>query len=68
MDAEYQRLEVQATECWDQLAAQAGSVIVSSAAEAMPCEEELLREAMKLASMLFGMILVRSVLSMIYVG
>ena len=61
MNAEYQRLEVQATECWQQLTAQAGSVTVSSAAEAMQREEQVLRDAMQLGALLFGMILVRSV-------
>ena len=61
MNAEYQRLEVQATECWQKLTAQAGAVTVSSAAEAMQLEEQMLREGMRLASMLFGMVLVRSV-------
>ena len=61
MNAEYQRLEDQANECWQKLSAQAGSVTVSSAAEAMQLEEQILREAMRLASMLFGRILVRSV-------
>jgi hypothetical protein len=45
MNTEYQRLEVQATACWQQLTAQAGSVTVSSAAEAMQLEEQILHDA-----------------------
>ena len=61
MNAEYTRLEKEARECWNQLIEQAASVTVDSAAAARQREEQTLREAMRLGSMLFGMILVRSV-------
>ena len=60
MNAEYTRLENEARECWNQLIKQAASATVESAADARQREEQILREAMGLGSMVFGMILVRS--------
>jgi hypothetical protein len=61
MNAEYTRLENEARECWNQLASQAARATVNSAADASRLEEQILQDAMRLGSMIFGMILVRSV-------
>jgi len=61
MNAEYQRLKDQARQCWDQLESVAETGTVKSPIDAAECEERLIEIGIRLASLAFGMVLVRSV-------
>lgn len=61
MNAEYQRLKDQARQCWETLESVAESTTVNSPKDAAETEDRLLEMGIRLASLAFGMVLVRSV-------
>ena len=61
MNAEYHRLKDQARQCWVELESSAETVTVKSPVDAAACEERLVQMGMRLVSLAFGMVLVRSV-------
>lgn len=61
MNAEYQRLKDQARQCWEALESVAESTTVNSPMDAAETEDRLLEMGIRMASLAFGMVLVRSV-------
>ena len=61
MNAEYHRLKDQARQCWEELESVAETGTVKSPIDAAGCEEQLVEMGIRLASLAFGMVLVRSV-------